>query len=251
MNARFENIANQVRGTTESADACLKCLGTGWEMIEGRGVRDCQCRQQHLLQKRLEAARIPGRYSAAEFSTYIAGTPSLARALETSRRFVEDFRGDNGLLFLGNCGVGKTHLACAVLKELIRCGCSGLFYDFRDLLQEIKDSYNANTESSELKILRPIFDTDVLVLDELGASRPTEWVQDTITQIINARYLQKRVTLFTTNYLDIGAAVSEETLTHRIGVRLRSRLKEMTRHILIEGDDYREMISRRRSGAQK
>ncbi len=154
-----------------------------------------------------------------------------------------------GLLYLGSCGVGKTHLAVAALRELINKGIGGLFYDFRDLLKEIQDSYNPNTHNSELKILAPVFDAEVLVLDELGASKPTEWVQETMTHIINKRYNEKKITIFTSNYLDIpiGTAYTE-TLTDRVGVRLRSRLHEMCRLILMEGDDYREMMRNRRGG---
>ena len=156
---------------------------------------------------------------------------------------------EGGLLFIGTCGVGKTHLATSVLTELIKKGISGsgLFYDFRDLLKEIQDSYNPNTHTSELRILKPVFDAEVLVLDELGASKPTEWVQETITHIITKRYNDNKPTIFTSNYQDYtlpGSAYSE-TLTDRIGVRLRSRLLEMCRPVLIEGEDYRDRRSSR------
>jgi DNA replication protein DnaC len=167
-----------------------------------------------------------------------------------ARRFVDEYPNiDVGMLLLGSCGVGKTHLAVSTLKALIEKGISGMFYDFRDLLKEIQDSYNPNTHTSELKILAPVFDTEVLVLDELGASKPTEWVQETMTHIINKRYLDKKITIFTSNYMDmtIGSAYTE-TLTERLGVRLRSRLEEMCRRIFIEGDDYRTIISTRRGG---
>lgn len=172
------------------------------------------------------------------------------RALMAARKFVEEYPVvDVGLLLLGRCGVGKTHLAVAALKELINKGIPALFYDFRDLLKEIQDSYNPNTHNSELKILAPVFEAEVLVLDELGASKPTEWVQETMTHIINKRYNDKKVTIFTSNYLDIPLGSSyDETLTDRVGVRLRSRLHEMCRHLLIEGDDYRELIKQRRGG---
>jgi DNA replication protein DnaC len=165
-----------------------------------------------------------------------------------ARKFVDEYPlVEVGLLFIGSCGVGKTHLAVAALKEIIKKGVVGLFYDFRDLLKEIQDSYNPNTHTSELKILAPIYDADVLVLDELGASKPTEWVQETMTHIINKRYNDKKVTIFTSNYLDISiGSAYDETLTERVGVRLRSRLHEMCRLIPMEGDDYREAIRNRR-----
>ncbi|MEW6129700.1 MAG: ATP-binding protein [Acidobacteriota bacterium] len=229
---------------------CPKCGGTGWELVEGKGVRPCPCKKAARAEVLLSQARIPQRFFTSTFDNYSTHIPSLTRALMACRRFVEDYPNvDVGLLFLGSCGVGKTHLAVSVLKSLIMKGIPGMFYDFRDLLKEIQDSYNPNTKTSELQILSPIFETEVLVLDELGASKPTEWVQETMTHIINKRYLDKKVTIFTSNYLDMAIGSSyDETLTERVGVRLRSRLKEMCRQILIESDDYRNEISIRRGG---
>jgi DNA replication protein DnaC len=134
-----------------------------------------------------------------------------------------------------------------VLKELIKKGGTGLFYDFRDLLKEIQDSYNPNTHTSELTILTPVLEAEVLVLDELGASKPTEWVQETITHVINRRYNDKKITIFTSNFLDLPPDTGrDESLTDRVGVRLRSRLHEMCRPVMMEGDDYREALRNRR-----
>lgn len=228
--------------------SCPKCFGTGQEIVEGKGVvGPCDCKRDEATAKRLAEARIPARYSEASFDNFEIRTPNLQRAKLAARQFADNYPNvESGLLLTGNPGVGKTHLACAVLSELIRAGASGLFYDFRDLLQEIRDSYNPNTKASELSILRPVFDVEILVLDELGSERPTEWVKDTMTQIINRRYVDRKVTIFTTNYLDVAARVSDETLTERIGVRFRSRLHEMCRAVLVEADDYREVINKRR-----
>jgi DNA replication protein DnaC len=229
---------------------CPDCGGTGWELVEGKGVRPCACKLAVRADLLLQQARIPSRFSNCAFDNFEARCPSLHRALMTSRKFVEEYPiVDVGMLYLGSCGVGKTHLAVSVLKELIRKGIPGLFYDFRDLLKEIQDSYNPNTHNSELKILSPVFEAEVLILDELGASKPTEWVQETMTHIINKRYNERKVTIFTSNYLDISiGSAYDETLTDRVGVRLRSRLHEMCRLIPMESDDYRELIKNRRGG---
>src|SRR5262249_13658792 len=97
-------------------------------------------------------------------------------ALMLSKSYVEEYPlNDRGLLLVGTCGVGKTHRATAILVGPIHMGIPGRFYDFRDLLKEIQDSYNPSTHTSEVNILRPLFETEVLVLDELGANKPTEW----------------------------------------------------------------------------
>jgi len=137
-------------------------------------------------------------------------------------------------LFMGPAGVGKTHLAVSIIKDLIEKGFAGLFYEFGSLLKEIQDSYNPISKSSELKVLAPVYQADVLVLDELGATVPTEWVRDTMYQIINKRYNDNKLTIFTTNYLDKGNELEE-----RITYRLRSRLYEMCTGVVMDGEDYR------------
>jgi len=233
----------------EKLQACSICGGSGWEPVEGKGVRQCRCRVDSRIQTLLGRAHIPPRYQRCSFDNFEITCPSVQRALMVSRKYVDEYPViDIGLLFIGTCGVGKTHLATSILTGLINKGVPGLFYDFRDLLKEIQDSYNPNTHSSELRILAPVFSAEVLVLDELGANKPTEWVQETITHIITKRYNDGKVTIFTTNYQDYALAGSpySETLTDRIGIRLRSRLREMCRLVLIEGEDYRERIRDRR-----
>lgn len=233
----------------DTLQICAICGGSGWEPIEGKGVRQCRCRRESRTQTLLGRARIPPRYQRCRFENFEPTCTSVQRALIWARKYVDEYPViDIGLLFIGTCGVGKTHLATSILTGLINKGVPALFYDFRDLLKEIQDSYNPNTHTSELRILTPVFDAEVLVLDELGANKPTEWVQETITHIITKRYNDGKATIFTTNYQDYALAGSpySETLTDRIGIRLRSRLREMCRLILIEGEDYREKIRDRR-----
>ena len=167
--------------------------------------------------------------------------------MRDAKQFVDEYPSlDFGLLFLGPCGVGKTHLAVAAIRMLMmQKGTQCLFYDFRDLLKEIQDSYNPVSHNSELKVLAPVYEAEVLVLDELGASKPTDWVRDTMTQIINTRYNDKKLTVFTTNYPDY-QVLQEETLLDRVGVRLRSRLYEMCKAIELKGEDYRYLKSLKR-----
>ena len=86
----------------------------------------------------LAQARVPTRFAHCALDNFESLQVSLSRALMTTRRFVEEYPlVDVGLLYLGRCGVGKTHLAVAALKELIKKGIPGLFYDFRDLLTAV------------------------------------------------------------------------------------------------------------------
>jgi DNA replication protein DnaC len=170
---------------------------------------------------------------------------SLDGAKVLAQNFVEAYpEVPYGLLFVGPAGVGKTHLATGVLRQLIeQHGVVGRFADYRDLLRAIQDSYNPVSQTSELQILRPILDAEVLLLDELGTRRPSNWVLDTVTHLLNDRYSTQKVTLITTNFPDEPASAGDPTLTDRIGAYARSRLYEMCRDVRMEGEDFRRQKS--------
>ena len=167
---------------------CPLCEGTGWKAVASgseRRVTRCTCRKQARTEALLSAARIPKRYEHCELSNFEFDGPhrGLASARMAGCKFVEEYPVDNtGLLLIGSIGVGKTHLAVGIIKELILSkNISCLFYDYRELLKQIQNSYNDSVRATELEVLRPVFDTEILVLDELGAVKPTEWVWDTVS----------------------------------------------------------------------
>jgi DNA replication protein DnaC len=233
----------QELASIDDKDICPKCFGTGMEVIKGKGARVCVCQSKNIQDKLMKKLRVPKRYFDCDMSTYKARNPSQQNAVMESVLLLaayKDSKEAKGLLFMGPVGVGKTHLAISIIKGMAENNIPSLFYEFGALLKEIQDSYNPNTKSSELKILANIFNIDVLVLDEIGASKPSDWVKDTMAHIINTRYNDKKLTIFTTNYLDKRKSQIDETFEERIGVRLRSRLFEMCQTINIEGDDYRK-----------
>lgn len=239
-----------MKGT--SASTCSLCLGTGWERVVAGNVsvRICRCQKTILTEKRIERARIPMRFEKASFDNFKAYNVSLVKAFNQSKAFVESWPlVDSGLLYLGSVGTGKSHLAASVLRAVIEKGDSGLFYDVTELMKLLQSSYNPATNTSEIEILNPVFETPLLVLDEIGMTRPTEWVLETLQLIISKRYNELRPVILTTNYLDAPGTglLSTETLSERIGARFRSRLLEMCREITVEGDDYRELIKNRRA----
>jgi DNA replication protein DnaC len=230
----------------EAPSVCAYCYGTGMEVVPGKGARRCRCRTEARKANLMEAVCIPRRYSECSLQNYkpAKGNGSQLLAFNYAFRLVREYPAfDRGLLFMGTCGVGKTHLSVAILRGLVEKGIPCLFYEFGALLKEIQNSYNPVSQTSELKVLAPVFEAEVLVLDELGASKPTDWVRDTMMQIINTRYNNRKLTIFTTNYLDGRRTERDETLEDRISVRLRSRLFEMCKTMQIEGEDYRKKFN--------
>lgn len=237
--------------------SCPECNGTGWILKEIKGTtvaRHCRCYKEKKSQILLEQAGIPKRYMNCSFANFETHNDSHRRAKKLSQQFVKDYPALNaGLLFIGPCGVGKTHLSVAIVNELIiKKGAACYFCDFRELIRNIQGSYAPDAQITESDILYPIFNKDLIVLDELGAKRTTAWVDEMIFYIINYRYNHKKLTLFTSNYLDSEEdeedtrdsffKKKDDTLLDRIGIRLRSRLYEMCKVVDMEGDDYRKKI---------
>ncbi|MER3429769.1 MAG: DNA replication protein DnaC [Blastocatellia bacterium] len=232
-----------VFGETEDG-TCDICLGTGVEILAGKGARLCLCRRRNLHSTLLARVRLPRRYADCHFNNFEPKNRSQETALRLAMKLAMEYPAiEQGLLLTGTVGVGKTHLAVSILKALTERGFGCLFYEFGALLKEIQDSYNSDTRTSELRVLTPVFDAEILVLDELGASKPTNWVRDTMAHIINTRYNDRKLTIFTTNYPDERSSEREETLEDRIGVRLRSRLFEMCRAVQLSGPDFRKIKS--------
>src|SRR5262252_1095115 len=253
---------------------CPLCRGTSWKLVArkdgmpGNVAVPCDCGLEERAEVAMGRARIPRRYEHCDFESYATDLSdgktctaqheqALKRAKLLTQGLVRDYPAtEKGLLLMGPSGVGKTHLAVATLKELIKRGHTGLFCDYRELLKEIQASYNPASESTEMAILEPIRTVEILVLDDLGASKPSAWVLDIIGLVLNARYNERRVTILTTNYFDEvtpaepppklpggqRVTVKEDTLGDRIGARMRSRLFEMCRTVVMDAPDFRREV---------
>lgn len=258
-------------------ESCALCRGTGWKLVPrpdgaaGNVAVPCDCGMQERAVRVMERARIPKRYEHCDFESYVTDladgktytqqqADSLKRAKLVAQSFVRDYPGSDqaGLLFMGSSGVGKTHLAITALKELIKRGHSGYFCEYGAFLREIQQSYNSETEATEMRILAPILSVEVLVIDDLGCIKPSDWVRDTVGYILNTRYIEgsrdlshPRCTIITTNYDDRAGEKEvllpsgrrdlkrKETLSDRISERMRSRLFEMCRTVEVSAPDFR------------
>ena len=279
---------------------CPHCGGTGWKTVERIAEEEkpkraswekliegtsgtkrvwavpCDCTGKDRTARLIGRARIPTRYEHCDFDNFdtklydvdigpefVKWNHSLEQAKLITEAFARDYPAgpDTGMLLMGPCGAGKTHLAVSALRQIVLRGHTGIFYDYRELLKEIQGSYNPESQTSELGVLEPVLTADVLLLDDLGASKPSPWALETVGHILNSRYNEKRITMLTTNYLDSngpapmpasrrpqlpsGQAVSparEDSLTDRLGMRIRSRLYEMCRTIELSAPDYRREV---------
>jgi DNA replication protein DnaC len=276
---------------------CAVCGGTGWKLVERveanepaervvdrkdarRGASTaapkftwavpCDCTGGDRVTRALTRARVPKRYEHCDFENFDIdlweGRPNSGawnKSLSQAKLIVEGFArnyptaGQTGLLLMGPSGVGKTHLAVAALRQLMSRGHQVRFYDYRELLKNIQASYNPDDSASESSVLAPVLEAEILLLDDIGAGKPSDWVMETIGHILNKRYNEKRVTILTTNYLDgpetqaallqmpsgqTVAPVRDPFLTDRLGKRVRSRLYEMCRTVEIVSPDYRQEI---------
>ncbi len=255
---------------------CPLCEGSGLRIIErpdgSRAARDCDCRVQRRQLRALASANLPRLYEHSTFQNYDTADRddknyTLNAAKYTAEKFVASYPLDTrgiGILFTGFIGTGKTHLAVSVLKAILDKGGTGIFFHFQDLIKKIQNSFNRNVQATESEILEPILNAEVLVLDELGASKPSDWVFDTIAYILNTRYNERRTTIITTNYPNSDArivpgralsvfeeareALRNETLGDRIGERMRSRIQEMCMVVEMIGPDYRKKEKRAHLG---
>jgi DNA replication protein DnaC len=224
--------------------ACEICDDTGWKAVETNGVRRvvrCDCKREEHARRLFEDARIPPRYRNCNFDNFqVYPNEKLTNAAAKVRKFAERFPDvQRGFCLIGPHGVGKTHLAVATLRAALARGNQGLFYEVSDLLRVIRNTYNPVTKTAEMDVLQPLLTAQLLVLDDVGKEKTSEWVEETMTFIVNSRYNQKLVTIFTSNYEDTPDIDVLDSLRVRVGSRMYSRMHEMCDFIEYGGADYR------------
>jgi DNA replication protein DnaC len=235
--------------------SCPLCGGTGWKIVERAGLSGaerCSCSEATLAHARKESAGIPPNYEHASLENFNIehdnpGATGLRAAYVKVKRFVKDFPAADhpGLLLIGETGAGKTHLAVAAMKQLLQRGHECIFFDYQNLLDRIRAGYDAASGAADREAYRTALEAEVLLLDDLGSHRTTEWVEDTVTSIITYRCNNRKPLIATTNLPDhdlVGKDkdYARKSLGEVIGQRARSRLHEMCRIVDLSGTaDYR------------
>ncbi len=237
--------------------SCPDCDGAEVVRHEGEEgypvVRPCGCRDFRRRIELFNRAGIPGRFFASMFDTFSPSTEKQRDAQRAARDLVRNYPLETrGLILLGPVGVGKTHLAAAMVRELtLEKGKACRFCDFVQLLHDLKAAYERREGAAEL--VEPLTRVDVLVIDDLGKGRGTEWEMDVLDDLVSRRYNAGRTTIATTNHLDREPKAAErhagfvsDTLTQRVGVRIQSRLHGMCDFHEMDGEDFRRSRRTRR-----
>ena len=241
---------------------CPECGGSGWKIVEREGVSGaerCECAREGRSERLLQAAGIPEIYQSATFDNFETKDNDSGQELYAARQKILQYAHEfplgqkPGLLIMGDTGRGKTHLAVAALRRIIDKGFQGAFLDYQTLLERILSSFDRTSGSSDKEAYRTALDAEVLLLDDLGARRISDWVEDTVTSVVTHRYNHRKPLIATTNLPDPdagdrrtmkmpdGTTDYRRTLVDFIGERARSRLFEMCEVVRIPGliRDYR------------
>ena len=229
-------------------ETCSECRGSGWIINQKEGrefARRCQCRLPDIHMNLWEKANIPARFKGAKLSGFELDKNNRSHKQTKARiqSFIDDYPATNkGLLLHGATGVGKTRLLCAIATEIIAKNSNEKIYyiDWNDLVRLMRsgEDHASRDFSSINQLIQKLVETDLLLFDELGASKVSSWVQDYLYYLFNKRYNLNRITVCATNFYD-SASGPAESLTDRIGHRIRSRLYEMANSVELGGHDYR------------
>lgn len=238
-------------------DGCPECGGRGvvaeTDERGRRTMRPCGCRAERRRVELFNRARVPAHYADRPIGTFSpSGHESQGRAFQAARTLIEEFPETRGLVLSGPVGVGKTHLAAGIVRELtLEAGVPCAFVDFLALLHDLKATYERREGTAAL--MESLAEVDVLVIDDLGKGRGNDWELEVLDELVGRRYNAGSTLIATTNYRDQVAGesharegFSSESLAQRVGDRIYSRLCGMCDLIEVEGADYRLSRAARR-----
>ena len=194
------------------------------------------------VEKYMEKWGIKKRYLSASLENIkIQGQP-----IEKVKNFLEG-KGKEGLFITGSVGAGKTYLACAIARELIKQGVITYFKSVPQLFMDLRTCYNSDNKYREEEIINRFINVECLILDDLGAEKTSDWTIDRLYLIIDGRYTEIRKTIITSNLsidnISVKKNFNEQAREEReedfIYDRLASRIYEMCEIVILPKKDYR------------
>ncbi|MFS0783592.1 ATP-binding protein [Bacillus sp. 1P06AnD] len=184
-------------------------------------------REKSLMNRDLEIATL---------TTYKPETETQSFALKKAREYIASFDKQKGLVLQGRPGVGKSHLAASIVKELIHKKNTGIFISLPRLMTEVKATYGKKSDLQEVEILTALQKVNILVLDDLGveidgkSDSSSAWARGKVYEVIDSRV--GMATIYTTNF-------TGKELLDMYGERDFSRMVQYCESVVIEGPNYR------------
>lgn len=250
------------------AISCNLCQDVGLIRVERDGkmyTAPCSCQDRQRVDRRIQVAGIPKGFEHCSLENYqTVGEPARQKAALFARRFIEEYipGARQGMLFEGSVGLGKTHLAVAIAKALIaNKGVRVRFLDVPAFIQHmrrqiglqqmLRKGRDVELGETETEILAEVWKSELVVLDDLGATAPSDYVMDSMDSIIRQLYNDPRPLLVTTNYT-LTPDKNHIGLFERIGERMVSRIHELcdVRLGWLEGTDWRKRQHGDRHGSE-
>lgn len=240
---------------SKNLELCPKCrqeIKNYHEIYEGRAIfYRCNCdreeevkkidaevetEKREKIQKLFSCANIGKRFINCSFKNFQkrAGVEkAFNTALDFARNFKQKQETGEGILFYGGSGNGKTHLAVAIVREIVKQGYSAIFQPAAELQYRLNATYHESGEN-ETEIMSGLVESDLTVIDDLGKGKWSEKVEERFYVILDGRYRELRPTVITTN-------LKLSDLEGYVGNAVFDRLKEMCVFVLNSAKSYRAL----------